>query len=662
MCGFAGILSGVPDETARSRAAVRIMSEHLAHRGPDDHGEWVDPSGHAALAFRRLAILDLSPAGHQPMTSHSGRYTVAFNGEVYNFRRIRAELGEQVPFRGESDTEVILHAFERWGVRRALDRFIGMFAIAVWDRDTRSLILIRDRMGIKPLYVARTRTGVAFASELNALRTAPGLDTALDLDGLRAFVQYLYFPAPHTPIASIRKLEPGHLMEIRPHDLQDRSSPIPQSEPWWTLEGIRRSQSDRARSERGDAEAIQELELLLQDAIKLRMIADVPLGALLSGGIDSSLVVALMQQQSGHPVRTFSIGFDDPIHDEAVHARKVAEHLGTEHAELRVTGSDALDLVPRMPHLFDEPLADPSVLPTYLVSELARRHVTVALTGDGGDELFAGYTRHTAGLGIIHRLSRFPALPRRWLGSALQRVSPELLGRWLPRVPGRLGRMRLPAGKTHKLGRLLSEGPSWEIYRSLIRTVTNPDALLVPAGGGADLVAERLRQLGESGLSLGDLLQVDQEHYLPDDLLQKVDRSSMAVSLEARVPLLDHRVVEFSWGLPDAMKLRNGRGKWIPREILDRHVPRELIDRPKTGFTVPVESWLEGPLREWAEEILLAPDPFRDALFRSVALRTSWERFLAGRREEALGLWAVLTFLAWCRSWGIESISEPGVP
>ena len=659
MCGFAGILNGVPEDTARSRASVRTMSEQLAHRGPDDHGDWVDPGGHAAMGFRRLAILDLSPAGHQPMTSHSGRYTIAFNGEVYNFRRIRAELGGRVPLRGESDTEIILHAFERWGIRGALDRFIGMFAMAVWDRDRRSLTLVRDRMGIKPLYFARTRTGVAFASELNVLRSAPGLDTALDLDGLRAFVQYLYFPAPYTPIAAIRKLEPGSLMEIHPRDVADPSTPLPSPERWWTLEGVRRTHSRQAGAERGDTEAVEELESLLEDAIGLRMISDVPLGALLSGGIDSSLVVALMQRQSREPVRTFSIGFDDPAHDESVHARRVAHHLGTDHSELRVTGADALDLVPRMPYLFDEPLADPSVLPTHLVSELARRNVTVALTGDGGDELFAGYTRYTAGLGIIQRLSRFPAMPRRWLGTALQSVKPEFLDRWLPRAPGRLGKVRLPASKAHKFGKLLSEGPEWEIYRSLIRTVVHPDTLLLQGGGGHDLIANRLQKLGMNGLSLGDLLQFDQEHYLPDDLLQKVDRTSMAVSLEARVPLLDHRVVEFSWGLPDTMKLRNGRGKWILRKILDRHVPRELIDRPKTGFTVPVESWLAGPLREWAEELILAPDPFRDTLFRAAALERSWKRFQDGRREEALGLWAVLTFLAWRKSWGIESITGP---
>jgi asparagine synthase (glutamine-hydrolysing) len=656
MCGFAGLLKASPDNSKRLRDNVRGMADVLAHRGPDDSGEWTEPNGHLALAFRRLAIVDLSPAGAQPMRSPSGRYTMVFNGEVYNFEALRRELGNN-GFRGHSDTEVVLYAFERWGVRPALERFVGMFALALWDAGEQRLTLARDRMGIKPLYVGRIPGGVAFASELRAIEAAPGFRPQLDLCGLQQYLQYLYVPAPRTPYAAVQKLPPGHLLELEP---SRSGEPLPASEAWWSLENARSSGQALHDSDISDAERVDALEALLLDAVRLRMIADVPLGALLSGGIDSSLVVALMQQQSQHPVRTFSIGFDDPAHDETEHARAVASHLGTRHTELGITGSDALELVPRMPEIFDEPLADPSLIPTYLVSRLAREHVTVALSGDGGDELFAGYARYSAGLRILQPFSQIPRAPRRLIGRALRSLPTAQVNRWAPRLPGPLGRLRLPGSRVKKLGRMLASDDATAMYRSLLCTEIDLDVL---RDGGVENDGDPIRAMlsrcnSLNGIpALSDMLHADQRYYLPDDLLQKVDRASMAISLEVRVPLLDHRVVECSWQLADHHKLRGGTGKWILRRILDRHVPRALIDRPKTGFTVPLERWLTGPLSEWAEELLFSPDPMRDELLRAEPLRGSWDRLNRGYGEEALGIWAILNLVAWCRDRDIQDLT-----
>ncbi len=657
MCGLAGILNVRPQDPSHLEESIRGMADTLVHRGPDDGGAWVNSQGTLGLGFRRLAILDLSPMGHQPMNSPSGRFSLVFNGEVYNHNRIRSELGA-VPFRGGSDTEVVLHAFDRWGILGALDRFIGMFAMAAWDEQEQELWLIRDRMGIKPLYVAKTPSGMAFASELRALRQAPGFDSSLDLNGVPSFLQYLYFPAPYTPYDSVRKLPPGHFLRVSVDRLA--TGGIPASEPWWTLDRARRGGAVAAsgRASSPESALVDELEELLADAVGLRMIADVPVGALLSGGIDSSVVVALMQRQASRPVRTFTIGFDDPSHDESGHARRVADHIGTEHTELFLTGADALELIPTLPRIFDEPLADPSQLPTFLVCQLARRSVTVALSGDGGDELFGGYNRYVAGGRILPRASRLPRVPRRWLGELLRTVPPGAWDRGGQWIPGLAGRLRLAGAKAQKLGRLLDAPSESEMYRTLLRTGIDPNSLLRNGTSLHDPVREGLDRLGEGRVSLADMLYSDQRHYLPDDLLQKVDRASMAVSLEARVPLLDHRLVEFSWSLPDDVKIRDGQGKWLLRRVLDRHVPAHLLDRPKTGFTVPVERWLAGPLRDWAEDLLLAPDPFRDELFRPEPLARSWKRFNSGRPEEAMGLWAILTLLSWRAHWGVDNLTH----
>ncbi len=660
MCGFAGILTRTPQDPSHLSEAVDAMSGRMVHRGPDDADTWVEPQHRVALAFRRLAILDLSPLGRQPMASASGRFVMTFNGEVYNFRALRTELAAQgATFRGDSDSEVILAAVEAWGIEAALQRFVGMFALALWDARERALHLVRDRVGIKPLYLAVTRRGMAFASELGALLALEDLDRTLDPAGLDQYLRYLCIPAPRTPFRQVRKLLPGHHLVLRPDALPGADEAPPSGTPWWSVADVRaEGAAEPWDPQAPDASVVDALEAHLRDAVALRMIADVPLGALLSGGVDSSVVVALMQERSSQPVRTFTIGFDDPTHDESADARAVAAHLGTRHTELPVTGADALAVVPELPRLFDEPLADPSQIPTWLVSSLARRDVTVALTGDGGDELFAGYTRHAAGGTLIPRAQRLPPLPRRLVGRAMRGVRESTWDRAARFAPGANG-VRLAGQKAHKLGRILEAPSEAEAYATLLSS----EARRLRSGqwGGGDISQDPVRSLlaslteGREGhLTLSDMLEVDQRYYLPDDLLQKVDRASMAVSLEARVPLLDHRVVAFAWRLQDRHRIRDGRGKWVLREVLYRHLPRSLVDRPKTGFSVPLARWLRGPLREWSEALLLAPDAGRLRLFDGPALARGWADFQERRSEGALDWWTLLMLEAWRAEWGVE--------
>jgi asparagine synthase (glutamine-hydrolysing) len=621
------------------------MSDAISHRGPDDHGVWLDAAKGVALSFRRLAIVDLSEQGHQPMPSQSGRYVLVFNGEVYNHRRIRTQLETRgCRFRGHSDTEVILAAFEEWGIERAVREFIGMFAIAVWDTTRKELSLIRDRLGIKPMFVYQRAGLVSFGSELKALVAGPEFDKTLDTAALTSYLRYLYVPAPQSIFSHVIKLAPGHILTIA-----NPAAPLPASRAFWSANVVaRQGQHDQFAG--GDADAVSQLEALLTDAVRLRMEADVPLGALLSGGVDSSAVVALMQASADRPVKTFTIGFDQQEFDEAAHARAVANHLGTDHTELHLTGDDALSVIPRLPEMFDEPLADPSQIPTFLVCELARREVTVALTGDGGDELFGGYNRYIQGERLIAGFQRWPGLLRRFSASGLTAVSPRTWNRVRDRLSPVFpiaGRTRHLGEKMHKLGGLLRGDSTHEMYRSLLSAWQDPHDLVIGSVGGEkferDIGAEFPLDLMER------MMLADQTAYLPDDLLAKVDRASMAVSLEARVPILDHRVVEFSWRLPRKYKVRDGRGKWILRQILYKHVPPALVDREKMGFSVPLAKWLAGPLRSWAGDLLLSGES--GDLLRSGVLHREWDRFLAGDSSIAPALWAVVMFRAWQNRW-----------
>jgi len=646
MCGLSGLWQPGGGREDVLRAAVAAMAGTLVHRGPDAGGDYVDASAGVALGFRRLAIVDVSPTGHQPMLSADGRYVIVFNGEIYNYRDLRARLvADGAVFRGGSDTEVILELMARRGVAETLPELWGMFALAVWDRHERALWLVRDRLGKKPLYYGRAGDGTwLFGSELKSLRAHPACPTAIDRDAVAALLRFGCIPAPASIYAGIVKLPPGHVARIS-------SSGDPLVEPYWRA----RTVVEAATSQRrviGDAQAIEEGEAILRDAVQRRMIADVPLGAFLSGGLDSTAVVALMQAASGATVRTFSIGFADPAYDESGAAAAVAAHLGTDHTSLRVTAEDALAVVPRLPVIYDEPFADSSQIPTTIVSALARPRVTVALTGDGGDEMFGGYTRHLWAERVWRGIGPWPRALRHAAASAGARVGP---GTWdaVATVGQRLlpagARQRQPADKLRKLLRLLDAGDVDDVYRILIAQWDRPLEALpgatVPTSWGEREAA---------GLALASVAErmifQDLVGYLHDDILVKVDRASMASGLEARAPLLDHRLVDFVWRLPLSMRIRDGRGKWLLRRIVDRYVPPALMDRPKAGFALPIGAWLRGPLRAWAEP-LLTPAALEDgAGFDAAVITAIWRRHLAGHAEE-LRLWPVLMFQAWRARW-----------
>ena len=645
MCGLTGILTSKGWSAERLGAVTARMSGAIAHRGPDDSGIWLDAEAGIALGFRRLSIVDLSPLGHQPMESATRRFVMTFNGEVYNHGDLRRQLESLgCRFRGHSDTEVILAAFEQWGIEASVRRFVGMFAIAVWDNGRRELSLIRDRLGIKPLFIYHHDGMLAFGSELKAIAAADDFDASLDLSSLTSYLRYLYVPAPRSIFTHVVKLRPGHVLTIH-----DPDAALPASMPYWSVQSS--AAAGMAAPFAGtDSEALDEFERLLTEAVRLRMQADVPLGALLSGGIDSSTVVALMQASADRPVKTFTIGFDSRDFDEAHHARAIASHLGTDHTELHLTGEEALAVVPRLAEMFDEPLADPSQIPTFLVCELARRQVTVALTGDGGDELFGGYNRYIQGERLIGGFQGWPRPIRRLTAASLTSLSTR---RWnslqdalRPVFPAAAG-TRLFGEKVHKFGELLRADSSSGMYRSLLSAWQRPESFVT---GAAPNGHHDGNLNGMSSLPLLEQMMLeDQAAYLPDDLLAKVDRSSMAVSLEARVPLLDHRLVELSWRLPRRFKLRGGRGKWILRQVLYKHVPAQLVDREKMGFSVPIAQWMSGPLKEWAGDLLLSADS--GGFLHAHTVREEWDRFLGGNHTSAAGIWALVMFRAWQARW-----------
>lgn len=623
MCGITGLLSPGSHDT---RELLRAMTDTLAHRGPDDSDFWLDEAAGIALGHRRLSILDLSPLGRQPMHSASGRYVICFNGEVYNFAGLRAELEPLGHgFKGGSDTEVMLAAIEEWGLTAAIRRFVGMFAFALWDTREHTLHLVRDRLGIKPLYYGFAGRDFVFGSELKALRIHPDFDAEVDREALTLYFRHNYIPAPWTIHRGARKLPAGHILTLAP-------GRQPEVATYWSAQEAyaRGAASPFAGS---DHEALEEMESLLSKAVGLRMIADVPLGAFLSGGIDSSLVVALMQAQSSLPVRTFSIGFAEEAFNEAPHARAVAEHLGCKHTELTLTQQDLLDVVPLAPRFWDEPFADPSLVPTYAVCRLAREHVTVALSGDGGDELFFGYDRYFYARTWWARLQRIP-LPLRRAAALVARVHPERLANLF----GTFGRRTL--WRLDAVG--LTAFPAF--YKRLLSHHSRPTCLVPGAGPEARTALDSIRPSEDMfrDMSLWDVLM-----YLPDDILTKVDRASMAVSLEARVPLLDHRVVEFAAALPTKFKVRGNTGKHLLRRLLYRHVPQEIVDRPKMGFGIPLHQWLPGELRPWAEDLLADGRRHDTDLLDFRRVDDMWRGMLSGMQHWSYILWDVLMFLAW---------------
>lgn len=649
MCGWIGFRERANRGEAELNARIRRMAKTLEHRGPDDEGVWADPEVGVALGFRRLAIVDLSPAGHQPMFSASGRYIIVFNGEVYNFKSLRQQLEALGhTFYGGSDTEVMLAAIEQWGVEAAVKRFVGMFAFALWDRQRRCLSLVRDRLGIKPLYYGWMGRTFLYGSELKALRAHPDFRAEIDRGALTLFMRHNYVPAPYSIYQGIRQLPPGCILT-----LFLSSDEHPEPIPYWSAKEA--AEQGVAHPFTGsDKEAIEQLDDLLREAIGLRMIADVPLGAFLSGGVDSSTVVALMQAQSPQPVKTFSIGFHEQGYDEAMHARAVAKHLGTDHTELYVTPAEAQAVIPLLPTMYDEPFSDSSQIPTFLVSQLTRKYVTVSLSGDGGDELFAGYNRYFAAEAIWRKVGWLPRGMRQGVAKGISSIGTPTYDKWLawmaPRT-GRYGHVGPVGDKLHKLAEVTSVATSEALYRRYVSHAKTPAEMII---GGyeppTELTAtDRMAKLPDF---IQRMMYLDTVTYLPNDILTKVDRASMAVSLEARVPLLDHRVVEFAWRLPMSMKIRNGQGKWILRQVLDRYVPRNLIDRPKMGFGVPIDMWLRGPLREWAESLLDERRLRVDGFFDPIPIRTKWLEHLSGQRNWQYYLWDVLMFQAWFEHWG----------
>ncbi len=646
MCGITGFIG--PDRSRQECIlAINRMTERLTHRGPDDSGYWFDEKCCVALGHRRLSVLDLSTEGHQPMCSESGRYVVVFNGEIYNYRDLRIELEKEhlatrIRWRGHSDTEVILASIEAWGLENAVKRFIGMFAIALWDRQDRTLFLIRDRVGEKPLYYGWMGNTFMFGSELKALRAHPCFNGAINRDALALFLRYNYIPSPYSIYTGIRKLIPGTILTIQP--ARDTIGYFPAPRPYWSLsrvvaQGIENPHTGTV------TEAVEQLDSLLRDSIRQQMIADVPLGAFLSGGVDSSTIVALMQAQSRQPVRTFTIGFHDTEYNEAEQARAVARHLRTDHTDLYVTSQDAMNVIPQLPFLYDEPFSDSSQIPTYLVSQLARRHVTVSLSGDAGDELFGGYNRYVLSRSMWKKIGWMPRSLRSALAAGCTTLSPTKWNSLVAVLPAKV-RLRNTGEKIHKLAEILAVESPELMYRQLVSHWKEPDRVVIDAHEPTSLLTNP-----SIWPELPDftrrMMYLDTLTYLPDDILVKVDRAAMGVSLETRVPFLDHRLIEFAWRLPLSLNIRNGEGKRLLRQVLYKYVPKELIERPKMGFGVPIDSWLRGPLRIWADALLDEKRLHEEGFFNPEPIREKWREHLSGSRNWQYLLWDVLMFQSW---------------
>ncbi len=641
MCGIAGFLDFDQRYSADEQEGIcRSMTDALVHRGPDDHGHWGDAAAGIALGHRRLSILDLSELGHQPMTSASARYVITYNGELYNFQSLRQQLVD-VPYRGASDTEVILAALERWGLAESLNRFDGMFAFALWDRRERVLHLARDRFGEKPLYYGLIDGALVFASEMKALRRFPNFRPEVDRGSVAQFLRYGYVPAPRTIYAELGKLAPATYLSIA-NRTDARKSPT----PYWSYEDLARS-AKASPFHGSDDEAVEQLDALLRRVVSSRAIADVPVGAFLSGGIDSSAIVALLQAGTGRTAHTFTIGFHEGAFNEADSAKLVAEHLRTDHTELYVSAAEAREVIPRLPYIYDEPFADASQIPTFLVSQLARRHVTVALSGDAGDELFGGYNRYRWAEAVWRFVDNVPKRARPLLAGAIRLGRPaafDSLFRMLEGTPAARFALRNPGDKIQKVSELLNAKDPSDLYFLLASTWKTTDVVVGSQEPRHPVLQGRAPDFNDFAERM---MCADAVTYLPDDILVKVDRASMSVSLETRVPFLSAEVASFAWSLPPNMKFRHGNGKWILRELLARYVPRSLFERPKMGFGVPLDVWLRGPLRQWAATLLDEGRLRREGIFQPAAIREKWVEHLSRQRNWQYPLWHVLMFQSW---------------
>ncbi len=650
MCGFAGYLGGDwQDGVEGARQQLTRMNDQLTRRGPDSCGYWLDESNGIALGHRRLAILELSDAGAQPMRSRCGDYVLAFNGEIYNHLDLRSELGRltQPPeFVGRSDTETLLAAFSEWGIRSTIERCIGMFAFAVWNRSDRTLTLGRDRFGEKPLYYGWQGRGkdavLLFGSELQALKAHRSFGAEIDRNALCLLMRHNYVPSPYSIFKGVQKLPAGCLVTISQR--QPHAAPV----CYWSAAGVAVSGSESSLAVTQE-HPVEELEALLKSVVGQQMVADVPLGAFLSGGIDSSLIAALMQSQSARPIKTFTIGFNEAQYNEAKHAKAVARHLGTEHTELYVTPREAMDVIPTLPGIYSEPFSDSSQIPTVLVARLARQHVKVALSGDGGDELFGGYNRYVLANRLWGGLSRSSPNARRIVGRLLTSIGPDKWNDWFSIVqwllPARFRQSNL-GDKIHKGAAVVAAPTLDSLYLGLVSHWDDPASMVLGGSESPTMLTGNVPDLRGLG-GIQRMMILDALTYLPDDNLTKVDRAAMSVSLESRVPFLDHRVFEFAWRLPQSLKMRRGVGKWILREVLHRYVPKALIERPKMGFAVPLDSWLRGPLRDWAEALLDPARLAREGFFDPAPIRRKWSEHVSGSRNWQYHLWDVLMYQAW---------------
>jgi asparagine synthase (glutamine-hydrolysing) len=642
MCGIAGFVYG----ESSGRSTNQSMCDQISHRGPDSEGYWQTDDGALAIGHRRLSILDLSAAGHQPMHSECGRYVLVFNGEIYNHLALRSLLAEP-NWHGQSDTETLLACFTAWGLEATLQAVRGMFAFALWDKQERELTLARDRVGEKPLYWGWCGDVLLFGSELKALKAHPGFNAEVDRGALTLLLRHCYIPAPYSIYQGIQKLKPGHFVRIPVRgDVAESKAADPVA--YWSLtDVVENGQSNKFCG--SPSEAVGLLESSLSASVSEQMLSDVPLGAFLSGGVDSSAIVALMQAQSGRKVRTFTIGFEEGGYNEAEHAKQVARHLGTDHTELYVSADDALGVIPRLPKMFCEPFGDSSQIPTFLVSQMAKQYVTVALSGDGGDELFGGYNRYMAAQKVWGPVQRLPVFVRKCGAASLRTLTPAQWDRLFqtlsPILPKR-ARLSIPGEKARKLADVLSLTDGHAFYRQLTSHWNDPASVVINGNEPETLISNSSDWPKTDSLEHA-MMAMDAQTYMADDILVKVDRAAMATSLETRVPMLNHQVVELAWQMPLEYKIRDGQGKWLLRQVLYKHVPRELIERPKAGFGIPLDAWLRGPLREWAESLLNEQRLRGEGFFLPEPIRNMWSQHLSGKMNWQYHLWNVLMFQAW---------------
>ncbi|WP_339438644.1 asparagine synthase (glutamine-hydrolyzing) [Pseudomonas sp. EA_15y_Pfl1_P104] len=647
MCGISGILQARNSDLAK---IVTGMNDALTHRGPDDRGVWIDENAGLGLGHRRLAIVDLSEAGHQPMHSSCGRFVIAFNGEIYNHMELRKQLGDEglapAMWRGHSDTEVLLTGLIGWGLEKTLQASVGMFAFALWDRQEQVLTLVRDRLGEKPLYYGWQGDTLLFASELKAIKAFPSFVAEVDRNALTLLLRHNCIPAPYSIYKGISKLEPGHYVKLTLGNLSAAKTAIPKAY-WRFNDAVAKGLSDPFLGSTTEATDLLEGQLL--SSIGHQMLADVPLGAFLSGGVDSSTVAALMQAQSIQPIRTFTIGFNEGGYDEAVHAKAVSKYLGTQHTELYVSPDDALAVIPRLPSMYCEPFSDSSQIPTFLVSQLASQQLKVVLSGDGGDELFGGYNRYLGAKKVWSKMQKLPPAARHAGAGLLRAFSPstwdKLFRMAKPVLPKRL-HISTPGDKAHKLARVLTLANGHEFYLQLNSHWDDPASVVIGGVEPKTIFTEPSRW-PQTDCFEHWMMAMDAQTYMSDDIMVKLDRATMAASIEGRMPLLDHRIVELAWRMPLELKIRNGQGKWLLREVLYRHVPKELIERPKQGFGIPLDAWLRGPLREWAESLLSEARLVREGYFHPEPIRRMWRDHLEGRGNWQPLLWTILMFQAW---------------